>query len=68
LKDAECTNGVEFFRQTRRFSAGILCVFQGKATQYGGKRPAKRVFCRFSSKVNYLSPRQASRGERSYKK
>jgi len=28
--------------QTRRFDAGgILCVFQGKAPKYGGKRPAQ---------------------------
>ena len=27
----------QIFRQTRRFAAGILDVFQGKTTQYGGK-------------------------------
>ena len=31
------------FRQTRRFSAGILCGFQGKATQYSGKFRRKDV-------------------------
>ena len=31
------TNGERFFRQARRFSAGILYVFQGKSTQHGGK-------------------------------
>jgi len=30
-----------FSRQARRFDAGILCVFQGKATKYDGKRPAQ---------------------------
>ena len=34
------SKGEGFFRQTSRFSAGILCAFQGKATQYGGKSPA----------------------------
>ncbi len=35
--------GEGFFRQTRQFSAGILDVFQGKLTQYGGKRPVQTV-------------------------
>ncbi len=36
--------GERFSRQTRQFSAGILDVFQGKLTQYGGKRSAQAVF------------------------
>ena len=40
LKIENVTNGKEFFRQTRRFDAAILCGLQGKSTQYGGKRPA----------------------------
>ncbi len=37
----KCRMGEGFFRQTRRFDAGILCVFQGKATQYEGKSLAQ---------------------------
>ena len=33
-----------FFRQTRHAFAGILCVLQENATQYGGKRPIQTVF------------------------
>ena len=33
----------QIFRQTRRFAAGILDVFQGKATQYGGKYGVQTV-------------------------
>ena len=40
LKIGNVSNGEEFFRQARRFDAAILCVLQGKSTQYGGKRPA----------------------------
>ena len=29
---------------TRRIFAGILCVFQENATQYGGKRPVQTAF------------------------
>ena len=36
-----------FFRQARRFSAGILDVFQGKSTQHDGKRPAFWACCPF---------------------
>jgi hypothetical protein len=32
--------GEGFFRQTRQFSAGMVCPFQGKLTQYGGKTAA----------------------------
>ena len=39
-----CRRGEEFFRQTRRVFAGILCVFQENATQYGGKRPVHTAF------------------------
>ena len=38
-----CWSGEAFCRQTRRFSAGILDVFQGKTTKYGGKRAAGTV-------------------------
>ena len=40
LKIGNMPNGESFFRQTRRFDAAILCVLQGKSTQYGGKRTA----------------------------
>ena len=40
LKIGNVPDGEGFFRQTRRFDAAILCVLQGKSTQYGGKRPA----------------------------
>ena len=40
LKIGNVLNGEGFFCQTRRFDAAILCVLQGKSTQYGGKRPA----------------------------
>ena len=40
LKIGNVPDGEEFFRQTRRFDAAILCVLQGKSTQYGGKRTA----------------------------
>ena len=33
-----------FSRQTRRVFAGILCVLQENATQYGGKRPVHTAF------------------------
>ena len=32
-----CAGCAAYFRQPRRFAAGILGVFQGKTTQYGGK-------------------------------
>ena len=35
--------GEGFSRRTRRFDADILCVFQGKTTQYGGKRTDQMV-------------------------
>lgn len=40
LKIGNMLNGEEFFRQTRRFDVTILCVLQGKSTQYNGKNPA----------------------------
>ena len=40
LKIGNVPDGEGFFRQTRRFDAAILCVLQGKSTQYGGKRTA----------------------------
>jgi len=40
--DEECRLGEGFFRHARKLFAGILCVFQGKLTQQGGKMPAKR--------------------------
>ena len=40
LKIGNMPSGKEFFRRARRFGAEILCVFQGKASQLGGKRPA----------------------------
>ncbi len=36
-----CRMGEEFSCRSRRFDAGILCVFQGEATRSGGKRPAQ---------------------------
>ncbi len=35
--------GEGFTRRSRRFDAGILCVFQGEATQDGGRRSAQTV-------------------------
>ena len=40
LKIGNVPDGEGFFRQTRRFDAAILCVLQGKSTQYGEKRTA----------------------------
>ncbi len=40
LKIGNMPSVKEFFRWARRFGAEILCVFQGKATRLGGKRPA----------------------------
>ena len=40
-------NDERFFRQTRRFDAEILCVFQGKSTQYDGKRSVIWAYCPF---------------------
>jgi len=52
-----CRMGEGFSRQSRRFDAGILCVFQGEATQSGGKRPAQAVcsayWYRFLNAVSY---------------
>ena len=50
LKNGNMTSGEQFFRQIRRFSAGILAVFQGKATRYGGKRAAVSACCHFSNR------------------
>ncbi len=36
--------GEGFSRQSRRFDAGILCVFQGEATQSDGKRPVQTAY------------------------
>ena len=44
LKIDEMSNGERFFRQSRRFDAAILCVWQGKSTQSGGKRSAVWAF------------------------
>ena len=50
LKIGNMTSGKEFFRRERRFSAEILCVFQGKSTRRGGKRPAEWACRQFSNK------------------
>ena len=42
LKSGNMPYSEGFFRQTRRFDAAILCVLQGKSTQYAGKRLAVR--------------------------
>ena len=39
LKNGRMPNGERFFCQPRRFDAAILCVWQGKSTQSGGKDP-----------------------------
>ena len=44
LKIGEMPNGERFFRQSRRFDAGILCVWQGKSTQNDEKRSAAWAF------------------------
>ena len=49
LKIGNVSNGEEFFRQTRRFDAAILCVLRGKSTQYGGKRTAVWAYWHFSN-------------------
>ncbi len=49
--------GEGFFRQSRRFDAGILCVFQGEATQSGGKRPAQTAFNACEYRFSNHSPR-----------
>ncbi len=58
----ECRMGEGFSRQARCFDAGILCVFQGKATKYDGKRPAQAAFnaCeyRFLIKIGAAFPKK----------
>ena len=49
LKIDDVPGGEGFFRQTRRFDAEILCVFQVKSTTYGGKRPAVWACWQFSN-------------------
>jgi hypothetical protein len=39
-KISNALSGEGFFRQTRHFPAGILCVSQGEITKSDGKRPA----------------------------
>ena len=50
-KMGNVSNGERFFRQTRQFFAGILCVLQGKLPQYGGKRPDIWAYRHFSNKT-----------------
>ena len=49
LKIDDVSSGEGFFRQTRRFDAEILCVFQVKSTTYGGKRLVVWVCWQFSN-------------------
>ena len=44
LKTGDMTNSEGFFRCTSHFSAGILCVLQGKMRLYSGKRTAVWAF------------------------
>lgn len=44
IHSRRCRGDEGFFRQTRRVFAGILCVLQENATQYGGKRPVHTAF------------------------
>ena len=52
LKSSEMHRNAGCCPQTRRFSAGILCGFQGKSTQYGDGRQFYGHFVTFQKRPN----------------